>query len=665
MTINSVVPSVGARSRLRPMGQDEVQLTDGFWRERTDRNRSVSLLCGLAELERAGNLAYLQAAATGGAEPPEIPEIPDGYAVNSLIDVRKNFDSETYKWLEAVGWSARAGLPDEVRDGADVAISLIERAQMADGYLHSWVQVHEPDRRWAEWRLGHELYCGGHLIQAAIAWARAAGDERLLNVACAFADHLAKMARLEPEVMPRHPGIESALVELYRITGRGDCLQLAQAFIERRGHNRMRGWMLTPEFFLDDLPVRQAARVRGHAVMALYLLAGAVDAGVEAGDEELVRVAERQWADMVAGQTYVTGGVGSRYYEEGFGDRYELPNDRSYAETCAAIASVMLSYRLLLATGEAKYADLIERTVYNAVLAGVSIDGTSFLYANPLQVRDDEEVIADSGGIRRQSWFTCACCPPNVMRFLACLPHYVAARSELGVAIYQLMPSTVRVGGPGGAELALEIRSDLPWGRGQVEIEVGESGHGAWELFVRRPAWSVATQAELLRAGAGEGASVGYDHRRRGFVFNRVWARGDRVKIDLRMRPRFLAAHPAIDACRGLVAIERGPVVYCLEARDLPRGVRLRDVAVDFRGRPRLQRVAELDGCMGLRLKGEQRLMPGWLGLPYRSASRGLLDLPSRPVELLAVPYGLWGNRDGGAMRVWVPGVSASAVAMS
>ena len=430
MTVHAVRPTEGT-APLSPLGSDEVRLVTGFWRRKADINRDASLEHGLAEITRAGNIAYLAAAAGNNSASPEIPSFANEYYSSSLFNVPRIFDSDVYKWLEAVGWEAARGLPGKIRQEADRIISLVAAAQLDDGYINSWVQVNEPHHHWIGWRQGHELYCGGHLLQAAVAWHRSIGDTRLMAVASGFADHLCTaLDQIDSLIVPKHPGIESALVEMYRSTGIRRYLDLAAKFIDRRGKTPPTSWLYTPEFQLEDVPVREATRIRGHAVMALYLLAGAVDVSLETGDRRLLEAAMHQWDDMVERKMYVTGGVGSRFYEEGFGDAYELPLDRSYSETCAAIASIMLSYRLLLATGEAKYGDHIERTLYNAVLPGVSLDGCSFFYVNPLEVREKEHLSAGPGRDRRQPWFECACCPPNVMRLLSSIEQYIAMRSN-------------------------------------------------------------------------------------------------------------------------------------------------------------------------------------------------------------------------------------------
>lgn len=653
VAVHAVLPTEGKAS-LNPLGSDEVRLSEGFWKQRADINRDASLERGLAELTRAGNLAYLAAASRRGSEPPEIPPVENESYGNSLFNVRRIFDSDVYKWLEAVGWEAARGLPRYMRHEADRIISLVASAQLDDGYINSWVQVNEPHNRWSGWRQGHELYCGGHLIQAAVAWFRSVGDTRLMSVAAAFADHLCtKVDHVDPLIVPKHPGIESALVELYRCTGVSRYLELAARYIDRRGKIPPKSWLFTPEFQVEDVPVREALRIRGHAVMALYLLAGAVDVSLETGDRRLLESAIRQWNDMVERKMYVTGGVGSRFYEEGFGDAYELPLDRAYSETCAAIASIMVSHRLLLATGDARYSDLVERTLYNAVLPGVSLDGCSFFYVNPLEVREKGHLSAGAGRDRRQHWFECACCPPNVMRLLSSIEQYVFTRSKDGIQINQFISSTVNTASPSGNPVTLELSTDIPWGQGALNLSISRCDGSVWDLAIRIPSWAGSFTAFISGqpvAAAGSALEVGF------LRIRRAWRAGDHLVLKIPMDVRAVEAHPALDACRGLVALQRGPIIYCFEEADVPAGVNLREVKITLPLSSVFEPFQLLQEQVGsILVEGRIHTTRAWNGVLYRSWSGASTARPGDKVLLRAVPYCMWANRSGTAMRVWMP----------
>ncbi|HZC39856.1 MAG TPA: beta-L-arabinofuranosidase domain-containing protein, partial [Streptosporangiaceae bacterium] len=416
-----------ARAALRPAA--EAEITGGFWQDRRQVNAETSIPAGADWLETAGNLANLRLAA--------------GQADGSYQGDLPFLDSDVYKWLEAVSWLLASDVAGPAVTGGlaarrDDIIALLGAAQRDDGYLQSWFQVARPAEPYTNLPWGHELYCAGHLIQAAVAHARATGRTDLLGIARRFADHID--AALGPGGRPGvdgHPEIETALTELYRHTGEQRYLRLASHLLGQRGRGLLPDGRFGREYWQDHVPVREARAVAGHAVRQLYLLAGAADVYAETGDEELLPAVVRLWEDMAATRAYLTGGVGAHHTDESFGDPYELPPERAYCETCAAIASIMASWRLLLITGQARYADLLERTLYNGFLAGVSLDGLGYLYVNPLQVRAGSAGAAGDQSAGRKPWMRCACCPPNIMRLIASLPHYLAAAGPDGLWLSQ------------------------------------------------------------------------------------------------------------------------------------------------------------------------------------------------------------------------------------
>ena len=402
--------SRSAAATLTTLAARDVTIDGGFWAARQAVNRDAALPHGARMLEAAGNLDNLRLAAgktTGRYRGPVF------------------MDSDVYKWLDAAACEMARSPSAALASASAEMIDLVAAAQGADGYVNSYYQVAEPGKRWTDFAHGHELYCAGHLFQAAVAHHRATGEDRLLTIARRFADYLDSVfGPGRRTATPGHPEIEMALIELSRETGERRYLELATFFIDQRG----RGWLgggrfNSSAYFQDRVPVRDAAVVEGHAVRALYLTTGLTDLYLETGDPALLAALNRQWRDLVAGKLYVTGGVGARHNAESFGQPFELPNDLAYCETCGAIASVMWSWRMLLATGQARYADLIERTLYNAVLAGVSLSGERYFYVNPLASTGEVEHL-HRGGCRRQPWHLVACCPPNVMRLFASLGHY-------------------------------------------------------------------------------------------------------------------------------------------------------------------------------------------------------------------------------------------------
>jgi uncharacterized protein len=416
--------------------------------------------------------------------------------------------------------------------------------------------------------------------------------------------------------------------------------------VERRGRPALADIEHGRAYFQDDVPVREADAFRGHAVRALYLACGAVDVAVETGDDELLDAIVRQWERTVAARTYVTGGMGSRHTGESFGDDFELPPDRAYSETCAGVASVMLAWRLLLATGEARYADLAERTLYNVVATSPALDGRAFFYANPLHQRvagvppPDEENPRPAAGLR-SPWFHVSCCPTNVARTLASLSAYVATTDAHGVQLHQLTPCTVRTTLPGGRAVGLRVATAYPWS-GEVTVCVEETDGSPWRLALRVPAW--AGEAVLVEDGRRRPVAAGYA------TVEKAWRAGDKARLELPVRPRWTRPDPRLEAVRGCVALERGPLVYCLESRDGDVGAVSVRTSVELSERPAGDELGS--STVTVTARGDvlgTAPPPGW---PY--LADGAIDAVT-PISLEFVPYCVWGNRGPSTMRVWIP----------
>jgi hypothetical protein len=405
-----------------------------------------------------------------------------------------------------------------------------------------------------------------------------------------------------------------------------------------RGRGLLGDGRFGPAYWQDHLPVRHATSVAGHAVRQLYLDCGVVDVAVETGDWDLLDAVRRRWTDMVATRSYLTGGLGSRPRDEAFGDPFELPPDQAYAETCASIASVMLAWRLLLATGDPDCADVIERTIYNGVLSGVSVDGTGFFYVNALQRRSRRAADEHTDG-GRAPWFACACCPPNVMRLLSSWPQYLATTDAAGIQIHQYAIGEIRGSLPAGA-VRLAIETDYPWA-GRVAVTVLETPVEPWALSLRIPAWC---RSATVDDGQGPARAIGPDERQ--VRQERPWRVGDTVVLDLAMPGRITEPDPRIDAVRGCVALERGPLVYCLETADLPHGTDLEDIDLDAAVAPEVAPGREAPGGpVGLRVQVRRRAAGSGTGGPVEA----------RPMVVEAGPYLAWAHREVEAMRVWIP----------
>ena len=656
MSQGPVEPVARERLALLPLSHGRVALTDGFWSSRQRRNREVTIPYGIAMLEQSGTMENLRVAAGSSTAEYKMPLFRD---------------SDLYKVLEAIAWERSHGADDAHEHFLASSASLLAAAQEQDGYLNSYVQVVEPGRRFANPAMGHELYCAGHLLQAAVADTRTSahpsGSPSSLGlVASRFASYLADvLPREQAGFVPGHPEIETALVELYRTSRDDRLLDLAADLLARRGRGALRWHNFGASYFQDDVPFEQATAIRGHAVRALYLLAGATDIYTETGATTLLPPILAQWSDMTSSKTYITGGVGSRHQDEAFGDPFELPPDRAYCETCAAIASVMWNWRLLLLTGDGKYADLMERTLYNGFLAGVGLDGTSFFYVNPLQARTPSS---------RSPWYDCACCPPNVMRLLASLEHYLVTTSESGVQIHQYFSGTVSLpggGAPGAGPLELAAWTDYPHG-GTFALRVVDAPDAPVEIAIRIPSYARSISLTL------GGKQLQLEPDDRGYVrVSRAWTAGDELHLAMPMRPRAIYASDQVDGARGCVAFERGPLVYCVEGVDVEPGSAgsgaggLPGVSVDPLAPVGESPAVDIAGerVVALRLQGRLR-RPGRPDWPY-AEDRAALERAGdgsaggdTALEVQAIPYYSWANRGASDMRVWIPASDASRASM-
>jgi DUF1680 family protein len=597
-------------------------LGSGFWADKQTTIRQASLEHGYRMLERAGNIPNFRVAA--GREQGKFRG--------------RNFHDETvYKWLEAVAYELGHHPDSPLRKTANEVIDLIGAAQQPDGYLNTYGIIAEPDKRFADLDHGHELYCAGHLFQAAVAFHRNTGDTRLLDIAVRYADHIASI--FGPDKRHGtcgHPEVEMALVELYRDTGNRTYLDLAQFFVDQRGQGKMRGlgWY-GPEYHQDRVPVRQSTQIEGHAVRATYLMSGVTDLYLETGEPALLEALQRLWQDMTGGKMHLTGGVGARYEGESFGAPYELPNDQCYCETCAAIGSMMWNWRMLLATGEPRYADVLEQTLYNGILSGPAVDGTHFFYINPLLSR---------GGYKRAEWYEVACCPPNIMRTIGSIEHYLATGSAEGIQIHLYDAAALSFGGT----TALRLETQYPW-QGQVKITVEQTPSTPWTLSLRIPGW--CRGASILI----NGQTTNVDTRAASYaILKRAWKVGDVVELNLALDAQLVESHPLVDANRGSVAIQRGPLVYCLEQVDQAPEVDILQVQIDTTAPISTEWDGQLlGGAMVLSAAGFQIDPAVWEGQLYKPLGTAG-KLPAQSARLKAIPYHLWGNRGPNVMRVWI-----------
>lgn len=622
-----IAPADPSRGRFRPLGLSEVRLTDGFWAERQRRNAAATIPHIRARLESEGWLGNFDLAAAG-----DLPEGRRG---------REFSDSEVFKYLEALAWELGREPDERSEENFRAVVARVAAAQEPDGYVNTMFGRPGQAQRWSDLEWGHELYCLGHLFQAAVARHRTRpdADDGLIGVARRAADLVCRtFGEGGIERVCGHAEIEAGLAELGRALGEPGYIDQAALFVERRGHGTLADIEWGRVYFQDDVPVREADSLRGHAVRANYLAAGAVDVAVERGDADLLDAVRRQTSHAIARRTYLTGGQGSHHQDEAFGQDWELPSDRAYSETCAGVSSMMLSWRLLLSDGSPDHADLIERTLYNVVATAVGQDGTSFFYANTLHQRvpgepaDPESTSPRASSSLRAPWFDVSCCPPNVARTFAALGAYLATADDDGIQVHQYAGSEIRTTLRPGVTVGVRVETSYP-DAGDIRLVITESTGGPWSLTLRVPAWAVG--ATISDADGTRTAEPGTVSVRRSFAV------GEEVVLTLPMAPRVTHPHPLIDAVRGSIAVERGPVVYALESIDLgadvDRAVIVGDPELDVRGGEILLRV-------GVRASEEA----SW---PYGDA----VDPVVEETRVRLIPYREWGNRGPSTMRVWIP----------
>ena len=624
----------------------QVKLTCGLLKRVQDTNRTNTLPIEYEQLRDTGRLESLKL----GWKPGD-PNRPHHF-----------WDSDEAKWLEAVGYSLANYSDPELEALADAVIDDLAAVQQEDGYLNTYYTVVEPGKRWSNTRIMHELYCAGHLIEGAVAYYQGTGKRKFLDVMCRYADYIATVFGHGEGQIPSYPGheeIELALVKLYRATGEEKYLDLAEYFVDERGRQphywdverAALGETDTPrwggfEYFQAHAPIVEQTDIEGHSVRATYLMSGVTDVALLQDDAELAEASKRLWHSMVDRRMYVTGGIGSSANGERFTSDYDLPNDTAYAETCAAIGAVFWARRMLDLDPRGEYADVMERCLYNAVLPGVSLDGKDFFYANMLDVNKAvwdakrPEECHDSEQPQRQPWFGCACCPPNVARLAASLNMYVYSRRGSTVYCNLYTPSEAEFRFEGGSVRLLQ-ETDYPWDE-RIHLTVAEVS-GSPTVALRIPGWcrkpALSINGEEIKVSTV--LANGYA------LLTREWVAGDLIELTLPMPVERLYARPEVWMDNGCTAIQRGPILYCLEAAD--NGESLHALVLPEGSALNATYDADLlGGVVVITGKGWRKTAPG-NGTLYAPGA------PNRqPVELTFVPYYAWGNRAPGSMLVWV-----------
>ncbi|MEH7119821.1 beta-L-arabinofuranosidase domain-containing protein [Neobacillus vireti] len=576
-------------------------------------------------------------------------------------------DSDVAKWLEAVGYLLSVERDEELEKIADGIINIIAKAQLEDGYLNTYYTLKEPGNRWTDLSECHELYCAGHMIEAAVAYYQATGKRKILDVVIKFADHIDDVFGTEPGKLHGYDGhqeIELALIKLYEVTSNEKYLRLSQYFLEERGkkphfyeeefeirgrtHHWPDSWMIrNKEYSQAHKPVSEQDRAVGHAVRFVYMCTGMAHLAAVTGNREMCEASKRLWNNMVSKNMYITGGIGSQSHGEAFSTDYDLPNDTVYAETCASIGLIFFAQRMLQVEPNSKYADVMERALYNTVLAGMGHDGKGFFYVNPLEVYPyacESNHIYQHVKPARQKWFGCACCPPNVARLLASLGQYVYSVREYTVYTHLYISGQAEIELDNNRRLILEQETNYPWS-GNIKFSIKADQETELTLALRIPDW--CENAEIFINGELQEVSglmiEGYA------MLKGTWKTGDQIILDLSMPVIRMKGHPLVRHTAGKVAIQRGPLVYCLEEAD--NGPNLYQLLLPSDGS--LEEVEDGNLLGGVKvITGEaiKRKAENWGESLYRPN----VNIETESVSVKFIPYFAWANRGLGEMQVWV-----------
>ena len=670
-----------ALAKLEAVPFTQVRIKDRFWAPRQETNRKATVEHSLQMLDKYGNLLVMQLAAAGKRE-----------GFKGLLFT----DSDLYKTLEGIAYTLATHPDPKLDKRMDEIIALISTAQMEDGYIDTWFQVTRPDQRFKNLRDWHEMYCAGHLFEAAVAHHQATGKTNFLDIATKLAGLLYERYGPDGEVgYCGHPEPELALIRLWKATGDKRWFTLSQRMIEHRGDKIFAAEHKTPverydgTYWLDDMPIREHTEIKGHAVRAAYLMSGVADIARETGDAGLIEMLQQVWRNTTQKRIYITGGIGPSAANEGFTVDYDLPNLTAYQETCASIAISLWGHRMTLLLGDAKYMDVVETALYNGLLSGIGLDGKSFFYVNPL---------ASEGSHHRSEWFECACCPPNVLRTIASLGGYAYAKGGSGArSLYvNLYIAGSMETSLDGQTVALDVKTDYPWD-GKVEITIKNPARFA--LHLRNPGWcrnatihfpggtrsvgsnacaddadptgsnACADDADPTGSNAfaddadPTGSNACADDAdptervppvEKGYVvIDRTWEAGDKVVLGLDMPIVQMIANPAVEENAGRLAIQRGPLVYCAEEPD--NEIAVGEIVIPA-GSPMRSRFQEdlLGGVVVVEADALRSPALDWDGTLYQPIQE------SRKITANCIPYGFWANRLPGAMAVWFPALPLS-----
>jgi len=664
-------------NRHRPTRLEQVQPIDPFWHPRIATNGSVTLPANLDRCEETHRIRNFAVA---------------GGLVDAPHEGRRYNDSDLYKVLEGAAWQLGRQPDPALEQRVDEIIDLIEAAQQADGYLNTFYTLVKPEERWKDIRNGHELYCLGHLIEAAIAWHEATGKRKLLDIALRFVDLVAEVFGPGPDQRhdpPGHQEVELALIRLHALTGDPKHLNLARHFIEARGRFTNRE-LSYGAYAQDHCPVREQTHPVGHAVRLLYQCCGAIDVAQATNDTTLFNALVALWDEIVDRHMYVTGGIGASPLNEGFTTPYDLPNAIAYCETCASIAMAFWAHRMFLSTGHARFLDVLELELYNGIPAGVALSGDVFFYDN---------VLSSRGAKHRVPWFDCSCCPTNVVRFVGQIPTLLFSTDAEEPGIYLHIPMACHAAldlqgdAPGTPPVKVQVDGQFPWsGLVRITIDTQQAQPRPFKVHLRRPAWCAAEPAITRSWTPASGETMTFDPSTGFFTIERAWQTGDVIEIDLPMPIQRVHAHPNVHQNRGRVALRRGPVVYCVEGVDHP-GLRVHNLMLPANAELSLEADPAFLGVGAALIRGEAvsaeidfapegvasqpapstvsaTSVSGSLAPPSASTTADAIAAvadpntkragdgagePSSPIAITAIPYAYWDHRGAGEMVVWLP----------
>lgn len=567
------------------------------------------------------------------------------------VSTQMFWDSDLGKSIETIAYCLYRKPNPALELRVDEIVAMYGRLQDEDGYLNSWFQRIEGERRWSNLRDTHELYCAGHMMEGAVAYFQATGKRAFLDIMCRYADLLVRKFGPGPDQVPGYCGheeIELALVKLARVTGRQDYMDLAKFMIDARGTQphffdqeaaadgrRVSDFHFASyEYMQAHQPVREQTKVVGHAVRAMYLYSGMADIATEYHDDSLTGPLETLWDDLTSKQMYITGGIGPSMHNEGFTDYYDLPNESAYAETCASVGLVFWANRMLGRGPNRRYADIMEQALYNGAIAGLSMDGQTFFYENPLE---------SAGKHHRWTWHRCPCCPPNIARLVASLGSYMYGVADDAIAVHLFGASEARAQMADGANVTITQSTNYPW-EGAVAVNVKTDRPSQFALSLRIAGWAHGATLRLN----GEAVDLGAVTRDGYATIERKWTGGETLLLNLPMEPRALRANPRVRQDAGRVAVMRGPLVYCLEGADNSSG--LNSVLLgEGLGMAQTATIADLRGAIAIDLPVLREVSAGWGDALYDEKPP-----ETETATVRMVPYHLWDNRTPGEMLVWV-----------